>query len=133
MKGMDQFKYLRLVQGAKLGSYEKLLLYFYATTYNWKNESPSRYSLRTSCALLGMSMNTYNEARKRLEALGWVLVIARGRQDPSWVYPQIGRDDPGYESKSCAKWHPANREQILSLSEVLETRADEDDVSATGA
>ena len=46
MEITTQYKYLAAIQNAKLGSKEKLLLYFYATTFNWNEKNPSFYSQR---------------------------------------------------------------------------------------
>ena len=90
--GITQYEYLELIRYAKIGLYEKQLMYFYGTTFNWKNQKPSRYSARAICALTSMAQSTYDKARKRLVELGWIRIRLRGDQ-PTYVYVQVGQDD----------------------------------------
>jgi hypothetical protein len=109
MEITTQYKYLAAIQNAKLGSKEKLLLYFYATTFNWKSKKPSFYSQRKICALNSMAPGTYDKSRDKLEELGWIKVIYRGRRKSCQVTVRFGIDDPDYDNFSWAKWHPSNR------------------------
>lgn len=105
---MDLFQYLGLIRTAKLGVYEKALLYFFASAFNWEKRLPSWYSARKICAYTSMSLNQHRNKRKRLEELGWIAVNHRGL-DTAEVYVQIGRDDPEYESFHWAAWHQDQR------------------------
>lgn len=110
------YKYAALVQRAKLDCGAKALLWHYAYTYNWTEQTPSFYPQRTLCAEVGMSQGTYYQKRKYLEDLGWIKVRNMGYNFPCLVTPLEGRDDPNYEDRSWAKWHPANKKQIDILS-----------------
>ena len=103
------YEYAALVQRAKLDGKAKALLWHYAYTYNWTNKQPSFYSQRTLCAEVGMSQGTYYEKRNYLEELGWIKIKRRGYDKPCWVTPIKGQDDPDYENRSWAKWHPSNK------------------------
>jgi hypothetical protein len=59
-----------------------------------------------------MSQGTYYEKRQYLEKLGWIKIIRRGFDKPCMVTPTKGKDDPDYENRSWAKWHPSNRPAI---------------------
>lgn len=120
MELTTQYKYLAAIQNAKLGSKEKLLLYFYATTFNWKGRKPSYYSQRKICSLNSMGVATYTNARNRLEELGWIRVIYRGRRRSCQVSVQLGMDDPTYEQRCWAKWHPSNRHAEDVFWEIVE-------------
>lgn len=109
MEITTQYKYLAAIQNAKLGSKEKLLLYFYATTFNWNEKNPSFYSQRKICALNSMGVATYTKVRDRLEELGWIKVLYRGRRKSCQITVLYGQDDPLYEGRCWAKWHPSNR------------------------
>jgi hypothetical protein len=108
MELTTQYEYLAAIQTAKLGSKEKLLLYFYATTFNWKESRPSFYGQRKICALNSMGQGAYDLARDKLEELGWIKVLYRGRKKSCQVTVMYGKDDPSYERRHWAKWHPDN-------------------------
>ena len=103
------YEYAALVQRAKLDGKAKALLWHYTYTYNWTNKHPSFYSQRTLCAYVGMSQGTYYEKRGYLEKLGWIKIKRRGFDKPCMVTPKKGQDDPDYENRSWAKWHPSNK------------------------
>jgi hypothetical protein len=109
MELTTQYDYIRVIQNAKLGSKEKLLLYFYATTFNWSERRATYYSQRKICALNSMGEGTYKRTRDKLEELGWIKVLYRGRRLSCKVTVRYGIDDPNYESRCWAKWHPSNR------------------------
>ena len=109
MELTTQYAYLAAIQNAKLDSKEKLLLYFYATTFNWKDRKPSFYAQRKICALNSMSQGTYSRSRDKLEELGWIKVFYRGRRKSCQVTVCYGADDPTYEIRSWAKWHPSKQ------------------------
>jgi hypothetical protein len=102
------YKYAEILINAKLDSKAKALLWFYAYVYNWEEAKASYWSQRRICASVGMSSSTYQAKRKYLEDLGWIKVVHRGFETPCKVSVLIGMDDPDYESKSWAKWHPSN-------------------------
>jgi hypothetical protein len=108
MELTTQYEYLAAIQSAKLGSKEKLLLYFYATTFNWQQRRASFYGQRKICALNSIGQGAYDRARDKLEELGWIRVIYRGRKKSCQVSVQYGQDDPSYEARHWAKWHPTN-------------------------
>jgi hypothetical protein len=54
-----------------------------------------------------MAQGSYNEARDKLEELGWIKTLYLGRRIPVNVWVRYGIDDPNYEKKSWAKWHPS--------------------------
>lgn len=120
------YKYAELLINAKLDSKAKALLWFYAYVYNWEEAKASYWSQRRICASVGMSSSTYQEKRKYLEDLGWIKVIHRGFETPCKVSVLIGMDDPNYESKSWAKWHPSN---TSILPEESEEERDEDEMT----
>lgn len=107
MELTTQYRYLDAVREAKLGSKEKLLLYFYATTFKWDERKASFYGQRKICALTSMSQGAYDKARDKLEELGWIKVLYRGRKKSCQVTVQYGVDDPDYENRHWAKWHPS--------------------------
>ena len=107
------YEYAAIVQKAKIDGKAKALLWHYAYTYNWSTRSPSFYSQRTLCAEVGMSQGTYYQKRQYLEDLGWVKIRKRGFDKPCLVTPLEGRNDPEYENKSWAKWHPSNRVKFI--------------------
>ena len=109
MEVTTQYEYIREIQAAKLGSKEKLLLYFYATTFNWKDRRPSFYSQRKICALNSMGEGTYKRARDKLQELGWIKVLYRGRKLSCQVTVLIGKDDPTYDDRCWSGWHPSNK------------------------
>ena len=102
------YKYAEIVINAKLDSKAKALLWFYAYVYNWEEGKASYWSQRRICASVGMSSSTYHDKRQYLQDLGWIRVQHRGFETPCKVSVLIGVDDPNYESKSWAKWHPSN-------------------------
>jgi hypothetical protein len=102
------YKYAEIVLNAKLDSKAKALLWFYAYVYNWEEGTASYWSQRRICASVGMSSSTYQDKRQYLQDLGWIRVQHRGFETPCKVSVLIGVDDPSYESKSWAKWHPSN-------------------------
>ena len=102
------YKYAEILINAKLDSKAKALLLFYAYVYNWEEAKASYWSQRRICASVGLSSSTYQAKRKYLEDLGWIKVVHRGFETPCKVSVLIGMDDPDYESKSWAKWHPSN-------------------------
>lgn len=104
------YKYAEVIINAKLDSKAKALLWFYAYVYNWEEGKPSYWSQRRICASVGMSQSTYQIKRKYLEELGWIRVQHRGFETPCKVSVDLGIDDPNYENKSWAKWHPSNIE-----------------------
>jgi hypothetical protein len=73
-----------------------------------------------------MSSSTYQVKRKYLEDLGWIKVVHRGFETPCKVSVLIGMDDPDYESKSWAKWHPTN---VSVLPEEKEEDFDNDEMN----
>lgn len=101
--------YAEKVRLAKLNGGSKGLLWFYASTYNWKNNKPSFYTERSICALVGISLGTYHNRRKYLEELGWISVYHKGKHNSAFVGVKVGKDDPDYENKCWAEWHPSNR------------------------
>lgn len=101
--------YAEKVRLAKLDGGSKGLLWFYASTYNWKNKKPSYYTERSICSLVGMSLGTYHNRRKYLEELGWISVYHKGKHNSAHVGVKVGIDDPDYENKCWAEWHPSNR------------------------
>ena len=103
------YEYAAIVQRAKIDGKAKALLWHYAYTYNWTNKHPSFYTQRTLCAEVGMSQGTYYEKREYLENLGWIKIKRRGFDKPCMVTPTKGQDDPDYENRSWAKWHPSNK------------------------
>lgn len=110
---MDYVKY------AKLESKGKLLLFIYVICYNWTQNKPSFLSQRLICAITGMAPSTYHQYQKYLANLGWIVVKSRGRDATSLVWVQVGQDDPDYDSKSWARWHPYNRKkEDISLEEM---------------
>lgn len=106
------YKYAELVLKAKLDCNAKALLWFYAYTYNWDKGLPSYWPQRKICALVGMSTSTYRDKRIYLENLGWINVKNRGWKLPCKVRVLIGQDDPEYDSRSWAEWHPSNKKKI---------------------
>ena len=106
------YEYAALVQRAKLDGKAKGLLWHYAYTYNWTDKRPSFYTQRRLCAEVGMSQGTYYEKRKYLEELGWIRIKRRGFDQSCLVTPLKGQDDPDYENRSWAKWHPSNKPLI---------------------
>ena len=109
MELTTQYNYLTAIRTAKLESKAKLLLYFYATTFKWDERKPSFYSQRKICALNSMAPGTYDLARNKLEELGWIKVVYRGRRKSCQVTVLYGIDDPRYEMRSWAKWHPSKQ------------------------
>ena len=106
---------------AKIDGRAKGLLQFYANVFNWKNQGASWYSQRQICALMGMSQSTYQEKRRYLENLGWLRVEYRGRNKPCKVWVSVGVNDPDYETRSWAQWHPNNLEkEYFAESETYE-------------
>jgi hypothetical protein len=101
--------YCEHIRTAKLDGGAKGLLWFYGFTYNWKGKKPSRYAERTICSLVGMSLGTYHSRRKYLEDFEWIKVHPQGKNQQALVVPLVGRDDPDYENRCWADWHPSNR------------------------
>jgi hypothetical protein len=104
--------YADKIRLAKLDGGAKGLLWFYASTFNWRNKKPSYYTERSICALTGMSLGTYHVRRKYLEELGWISVYHKGKHNTAHVGLKVGNDDPDYETKCWAEWHPSKRNQI---------------------
>ncbi len=111
------YKYAEIVKLAKIDGSAKALLWFYAFVFNWENKNPSWYSQRRICALTGMSQSTYHIKRKYLEDLGWITVLNRGFKETCLVSVKVGSNDPDYENKSWAKWHPDNERQEQNPAE----------------
>jgi hypothetical protein len=101
--------YLAAIQNAKLESKEKVLLYFYATTFNLKERKPSFYSQRKICALNAMAPGTYTKSREKLKELGWIKVVYRGQRKSCQVTLYYWQDDPMCELRSWATWHLSKR------------------------
>ncbi len=93
---------------AKLDGLAKGLLWLYANEFQWMDVTPSKLTEREICAKSGMAQSTYFEKRKYLEHLGWIKVENNGYHKPCSVYPTVGIDDPAYELRSWAEWHPYN-------------------------
>ena len=93
---------------AKLDGLAKGLLWLYAFEFGWDDMIPSRLTEREICSLSGMAQSTYYEKRNYLQDLGWIKVEHNGFNKPCSVYPLIGEDDPNFESRSWAAWHPLN-------------------------
>lgn len=91
---------------AKLDGLAKGLLWLYAFQFEWADRIPARLTEREICAMAGISQSTYYKKRTYLEDLGWIKVEHMGFNKPCSVYPLVGMDDPDYESRSWAKWHP---------------------------
>ena len=104
--------YAEKVRLAKLDGGAKSLLWFYASTYNWRNKQPSWYAERTICAHVGMSIGTYQSRRKYLVKHGWIKVHHKGKHNSAYVGVTVGNDDPDYENKCWAPWHPSNRTDL---------------------
>jgi DNA-binding transcriptional MocR family regulator len=117
------YEYNEKIKRAKIDGRAKGLLQFYANVFNWKSRGASFYTQRQICALVGMSQSTYQEKRDYLENLGWVKVEYRGRNKSCRVWVSVGRDDPEYEKKSWARWHPDNL-QDDRLEESVEVKMD---------
>ena len=107
------YEYLDEVIHAKIDGKAKGLLYFYATVYNWTKNRPSYWSERSICAVTSMAPSTYQEKRKYLEELGWIVVKNRGREITALVGVKVGRNDPQYEMNCWAKWHPYTQKDDL--------------------
>jgi hypothetical protein len=105
------YKFGNSIINAKLDGTAKGLLWFYAFVFNWEYVRPSFWAQRKICAHVGMSQSTYQQKRKYLEDLGWIKVLHRGFNNPCLVTVQIGENDPNYENKSWAKWHPENEDK----------------------
>lgn len=91
---------------AKLDGLAKALLWLYAFHFQWADMLPAKLTERDICSLAGMSQSTYFSKRKYLENLGWIKVEHLGFNQPCAVYPLVGNDDPNYENRSWAEWHP---------------------------
>ena len=107
------YEYLDEVIHAKIDGKAKGLLYFYATVYNWTKNRPSYWSERSICAVTSMAPSTYQEKRKYLEELGWIVVKNRGRDITALVGVKVGQNDPKYELNCWAKWHPYTQKDDL--------------------
>lgn len=114
------YDYAAKVQNAKLDCTAKALLWFYAYTFNWTENRYSFYPQRKICALVGMSTSTYQEKRKYLEDLQWIVVKRRGFKETCLVRVTEGKDDPNYENRSWAKWHPSNEVERPRYPEISE-------------
>jgi hypothetical protein len=112
------YDYAAKVQNAKLDCAAKALLWFYAYTFNWTENRYSFYPQRKICALVGMSTSTYHEKRKYLEDLRWIVVKRRGFKETCLVRVTEGIDDPDYERRSWAKWHPSKEMERPRYPEV---------------
>ena len=117
---VNLYDYAHKVQNAKLDCTAKALLWFYAYTYNWTENRYSFYSQRKICAQVGMSSSTYQIKRKYLEDRGWIKVLRRGYKETCLVRVKEGRDDPDYEKRSWAKWHPTNDKPRAKLPGIAE-------------
>lgn len=129
---------------AKLDGLAKGLLWLYAFHFEWEDRYPAKLTEREICSLSGMSQSTYFTKRTYLEELGWLKVEHQGFNKPCAVYPLVGNDDPKYENRSWAKWHPfchpyyglIRSQQIrmaaegvdLPFSEVYQLFEDDDDL-----
>ena len=100
------YEYGEDVTFAKLDGLAKALLWLYAFQFEWDDRIPSRLTEREICAMAGMSQSTYYSKRLYLERLGWIKVEHMGFNKPCSVYPLVGTDDPSYEERSWANWHP---------------------------
>ena len=101
--------YAAIVHTAKLEARCKLLLWHYGFGYNWKKQGASYYTQDQICALTGMSKSTYQKARKKLLALGWIKEIKMSWDLPVFVVPKVGLPDPDYEKHAWARNHKENR------------------------
>lgn len=117
----DVFAYLPVVVTARLGRNEKILLFFYAWSFNWKKRKPSHYSTGSICAYLSMSKNTYYKARNRLEELGWIIVKNKGQQSQCEVTVQMGVDDPEYDNKNWANKYPVKTKLLKARDHFIQT------------
>jgi len=116
------YEYADCIVKAKLDGGSKGLLWFYAYHYNWKQNRRSFWTEERICAHTSMAPSTYQTRRKYLEELGWIHCVKVGLKQPLLVKPTVGRDDPEYEKKHWAKWHPTNMkdvslEELASLSD----------------
>ncbi len=100
---------------AKLDGLSKGLLWQYAFEYDWEAKIPSRLTEREICSMTGMAQSTYFIKRNYLEALSWIKVEHNGFNKPCSVYPLIGEDDPDYETRSWASWHPLNHTYLALI------------------
>jgi hypothetical protein len=64
-----------------------------------------------------MSQGTYYQKRQYLVDLGWVEIKNRGFAKSCLATPLKGMDDPDYENRSWAKWHPSNKKQFTNWDE----------------
>jgi hypothetical protein len=117
------YEYADYIVKAKLDGGAKGLLWFYAYHYNWKLNRRSFWTEEKICAHTSMAPSTYQSRRKYLEELGWIDCVKVGLKQPLLVKPTVGNDDPEYETKHWAKWHPSNI-QGVSL-EALAVLSDE--------
>ena len=106
------YKYGEAIVNAKLDGGAKMLLWHYAFAYNWTEERRSFWSEERICAHTSMAPSTFQKRKKYLRDLGWLDIVKVSLKKPPLVKPTYGRDDPAYESKHWAKWHPTNREEV---------------------
>lgn len=141
------YEYGEDITFAKLDGLAKALLWLYAFQFEWDDRIPSRLTEREICAMAGMSQSTYYSKRVYLERLGWLKVEHMGFNKPCAVYPLIGNDDPDYEMRSWARWHPLEHsyfklvrsEQLrmvqdgidIPFSEVFQLFEDDDELYAS--
>lgn len=133
-KDQDKFyKYANSIMDAKLDGLAKALLWFYAFNFNWKEGKPSYWSQRRLIARVGMSASTYQKKRKYLEDLKWITVLNRGYNDSCMVRVHIGEDDPEYDNKCWAKYHPSNERKAedAALAKFLEDSKNVFDINGT--
>jgi len=105
------YKYGNVIINAKIDGSAKALLWFYAFVFNWEQGQPSFWAQRKIAAVVGMSPSTYQNKRKYLEKLGWITVFNRGFDNSCLVRVKVGENDPEYETKCWAKWHPENEKK----------------------
>lgn len=120
------YKYGNVIINAKIDGSAKALLWFYAFVFNWEQGKPSYWAQRKIAAVVGMSPSTYQSKRKYLERLGWITVFNRGFDNSCLVRVKVGENDPDYETKCWAKWHPENEKKAkdAALAKFLSDSSD---------
>ena len=118
------FEYAEHIVSAKLDAGAKGLLWLYAFNFNWTTNGRSFWGEERICAALGMAPSTFQTKKKYLEKLGWIKCWRTGDPLKVYVKPLLGRDDPDYEMKCWAKWHPSNKIQLSA--EDIATLSDEE-------
>jgi len=106
------YKYGEAIVNAKLDGGAKMLLWHYAFAYNWTEERRSFWSEERICAHTSMAPSTFQKRKKYLKDLGWLDIVKIGLKHPPLVKPTYGMDDPAYEDRHWAKWHPSNRKEV---------------------